>query len=109
MLRSWKAQARSTASSTYSSGLTSMLKLSKCGASFSFLREMRKVMFHVSVMTLLLVWAGVILTIREKRSLFGNARRGDIQLSTDHVGSFFGHRTQGGGFSASDGYQSVNV
>src|SRR5262245_36753341 len=109
MVRSWKAQARSTASSTYSSGFTSIGMSSKYAASPSFWRWTRSVMFHFLVMALLLIWRGVILTVREKRSLFGHAGRRDAQLGADHVGGLFGHGTQGGSLSAGDSDQPVNV
>src|SRR5512133_2353300 len=70
---------------------------------------MRRLMFHFSGMALLLVWDGVILTVREKRSLFGNTGRSNAQLGAGHVSRFFCHGAQSGGFSAGDGYQSVDI
>src|SRR5512145_3393524 len=70
---------------------------------------MRRLMFHFSGMALLLVGDGVILTVREKRSLFGNTGGSDAQLGADHISCLFCHSTQGGGFPAGDGYQSVDI
>src|SRR5690349_22857025 len=60
-------------------------------------------------MTLLLIAAGVILTVRKKQSLFGNTGRSDIQLGADHIGGLFSHGAQSGCLSARNGDQSVDV
>src|SRR5215208_4568180 len=60
-------------------------------------------------MTLLLVWRGVVRTIREKRSLFRHTRCGDIQLCADYIRGFLRHSAQRRSFATGNRHQAVDV